>query len=430
MRSAAILLPLCLMLAAAALVVSSQMRSDPLAPFRGTDGRLTIPGSALTPELQRLLFGGDQLLPSYELMYVSPERSSYPTVSLRSISFEVPNLNVFVHPKSPHETLADSLGHLIRGWFPPVDWHQVGVETLASVRHGIGWVLDLFTMNARADTLTVDSTTVAVVDPAAGTCTTSQSAAAGDNAVLVMLSNRGPTAYTSVTYGAINLSLIPGTASSGTGFVRTEMWFYQGAIPGGAQTMTATLVSGTAKHVCATVLLGGCGLPLRRRAVPPQAARPRTQTFRSRQRPLANWLSPSCRFEGQLRPPRLPARERRPPVSTGLRRLSARVPARVSAEQGPICLFPERRLRGRTATPPTWSSPRSACCPFPTAGSLRETVIGSARAERGTPRPTGRTHPEVPPAGAPRSPRTTRSSTQAQPEPRRSRQQPQSQGST
>src|SRR5438309_1921783 len=257
MRSAAILLPLCLMLAAAALVVSSQMRSDPLAPFRGTDGRLTIPGSALTPELQRLLFGGDQLLPSYELTYVSPERSSYPTVSLRSISFEVPNLNVFVHPKSTHETLADSLGHLIRGWFPPVDWHQVGVETLASVRQGIGWVLDLFTMNARADTLTVDSTTVAVVDPAAGTCTTSQSAAAGDNAVLVMLSNRGPTAYTSVTYGAINLSLIPGTASSGTGFVRTEMWFYQGAIPGGAQTMTATLVSGTAKHICATVLLGG-----------------------------------------------------------------------------------------------------------------------------------------------------------------------------
>src|SRR5437870_2841389 len=257
MRSAAILLPLCLMLAAAALVVSSQMRSDPLAPFRGTAGRLTIPGSALTPELQRLLFGGDQLLPSYELTYVSPERSSYPTVSLRSISFEVPNLNVFVHPKPTHETLADSLGHLIRGSFPPVDWPQVGVETLASVRHGIGWVLDLFTMNARADTLTVDSTTVAVVDPAAGTCTTSQSAAAGDNAVLVMLSNRGPTAYTSVTYGAINLSLIPGTASSGTGFVRTEMWFYQGAIPGGAQTMTATLVSGTAKHICATVLLGG-----------------------------------------------------------------------------------------------------------------------------------------------------------------------------
>src|SRR2546428_7069951 len=134
MRSAAILLPLCLMLAAAALVVSSQIRSDPLAPFRGTDGRLTIPGSALTPELQRLLFGGDQLLPSYELTYVSPHRSSYPTVSLRSISFEPANLTVLVHPKSTHETLADSLGHLIRACYPAADWPQPGVQTLASVR--------------------------------------------------------------------------------------------------------------------------------------------------------------------------------------------------------------------------------------------------------------------------------------------------------
>src|SRR5947208_11694053 len=49
---------------------------------------------------------------------------------------------------------------------------------------------DLFTLNARADTVTVDSTTTAVVDPDAVTCTTSQSAAAADNAVLVMLSNR------------------------------------------------------------------------------------------------------------------------------------------------------------------------------------------------------------------------------------------------
>src|SRR5438132_6951725 len=149
------------------------------------------------------------------------------------------------------------LNHVLGVWFPPIDWHGVAVGFRDSIRDGVGWFFDLFTMNARADALTVDSTTVALVDPAAATCTTSQSAAAGDNAVLVMLSNRGPTAYTSVTYGAINLSLIPGTASSGTGFVRTEMWFYQGAIPGGAQTMTATLVSGTAKHICATVLLGG-----------------------------------------------------------------------------------------------------------------------------------------------------------------------------
>src|SRR5438132_11310076 len=35
------------------------------------------------------------------------------------------------------------------------------------------------------------------------------------------------------------------------------MWFYQGAIPAGAQTMTATLAAGTAKPVCATILLSG-----------------------------------------------------------------------------------------------------------------------------------------------------------------------------
>src|SRR2546427_7393912 len=35
------------------------------------------------------------------------------------------------------------------------------------------------------------------------------------------------------------------------------MWFFQGVIPSGTHTMTATLVSGTAKQVCATVLLGG-----------------------------------------------------------------------------------------------------------------------------------------------------------------------------
>src|SRR3989441_10239376 len=101
-------------------------------------------------------------------------------------------------------------------------------------------------MNAKADALSVDSTTVTVVDPAAGTCTTSQTAAAGDNAVLVMLSNRGPTAYTSVTYGSASLSPIPGTATSGTGILRTEMGIYQGGIPSGTQAITAHLGSGTA----------------------------------------------------------------------------------------------------------------------------------------------------------------------------------------
>src|SRR3989449_3077565 len=256
-RAGAAFLLAFVILATTALVIESHFVPDPLAQFRTPDGRLTIPGRALTPELQQLLFHGNDLQPYTTVTFVLPAQSPYPTERLVPVSFASPNLNVFVHPSQAPETWGTAIDHVPRMWFPPVDWHEVGVGIRESVQEGIGWFFDLFTMNAKADALSVDSTTVTVVDPAAGTCTTSQTAAAGDNAVLVMLSNRGPTAYTSVTYGAINLSLIPGTASSGTGFVRTEMWFYQGAIPGGAQTMTATLVSGTAKHVCATVLLGG-----------------------------------------------------------------------------------------------------------------------------------------------------------------------------
>src|SRR5712691_8769137 len=245
------------LVATASVVIESQMVSDPLAPFRGPDGRLTIPGRALTEELQRLLFHGNELRPYHNITFLVPERSSHPTARLIPFSFDVPNLNVFMHRGPPEGTAGNAIGHRIREWFPPVDWRQMGSEILASVRGGIGWVFDLFTVNARADTVTVDSTTITVVDPDAATCTTSQAAAAGDNAVLVMLSNRPATAYSTVTYGSVSLSLIAGTASSGAGVVRTEMWFYQGAIPGGAQTMTATLASGTAKHVCATILLSG-----------------------------------------------------------------------------------------------------------------------------------------------------------------------------
>ncbi|HYR80688.1 MAG TPA: hypothetical protein VEN80_00100, partial [Thermoplasmata archaeon] len=244
-------------LATGVLVVASHSTSDPLAQFRTPDGGLKIPGRALTPELQQLLFHGNNLQPYSNVTYVLPSRSPYPTERLVSISFAAPNLHVFVHPSHAPETWGSAIDHVLRVWFPPVDWHEVEIGIRDSIRDGVGWFFDLFTMNAKADALTVDSTTVAVVDPAAASCTTSQSAAAGDNALLVMLSNRGPTAYTSVTYGSASLSLIPGTATSGTGIVRTEMWFYQGVIPGGAQTMTATLVSGTAKQVCATVLLGG-----------------------------------------------------------------------------------------------------------------------------------------------------------------------------
>src|SRR5438552_3239765 len=177
------------------------------------------------------------------------------------MSFACPTLNVFIHPRQAPETWASAIDHVLRVWFPPVDWHEVGIGIRDSVREGVGWFFDLFTMNAKADTLSVDSTTVSLVDPAAATCTTSQSAAAGDNAALGVRSMRRPTASTTVTYGSVSLGLIAGTATSGTGFVRTEMWFYQGSIPSGAQTMTATLVSGTAKQVCATVLLSGVWAP-------------------------------------------------------------------------------------------------------------------------------------------------------------------------
>src|SRR3989449_8575078 len=244
-----------LLLATAAVAIEAQLAPDPLAQFLGPDGRLTIPGRALTSEIQRLLFHGNDLRPSYNITFLLPERSSHPTARLVSFSFDVANLNVFVHRGPPEGSAGNALGHGIRAAFPPVDWRQMGSEILASVRGGIGWVFDLFTVNARADSVTVDSTTTTVVDPDAATCTTSQSAAAADNAVLVMLSNRPASAYSTVTYGAVSLSLIAGTASSGGGTVRTEMWFYQGAVPGGAQTMTATLAAGTAKHVCATILL-------------------------------------------------------------------------------------------------------------------------------------------------------------------------------
>src|SRR6266566_3190246 len=245
------------LLATAAVVIESQVVSDPLAAFRGPDGRLTIPGRALTEELQRLLFQGNDLRPNYNITFLFPEPSSHPTARLVLYSFDVPNLNVFVHRGPPEGTAGNAIGHGIREGFSPVDWRHVGSDILAAVRGGIGWFFDLFTVNARADTVTVDSTTTAVVDPDAVTCTTSQSAAAADNAVLVMLSNRPASAYSTVTYGSVTLSLIAGTASSGAGVVRTEMWFYQGAIPSGAQTMTATLAAGTAKQVCATILLSG-----------------------------------------------------------------------------------------------------------------------------------------------------------------------------
>src|SRR6267143_5015196 len=205
------------LLATATLVIESQLVPDPLDQFRGPDGQLTIPGQALTQELQRLLFRGNDLRPYHVITFLFPEPSSYPTAHLVPFSFDVPNLHVFVHRSASEGTAGNAIGHRIREWFPPVDWNELGAQLLGSVRSGIGWFFDLFTVNARADTLAVDSTTTTVVDPDAAACTTLQTAAAGDNAILVMLSNRPATAYTTVSYGSVNLNLIAGTASSGTG---------------------------------------------------------------------------------------------------------------------------------------------------------------------------------------------------------------------
>src|SRR2546427_1576453 len=146
------------MLATAALVVVSQSMPDPLAKFRTPDGRLTIPGRALTPELQRLLFHGNDLQPSTNVTFLLPMRSSYPTERLVAISFASPNLNVFVHPRQAPETWGGAIDHVLRVWFPPVDWHQVGIGIRDSIRDGVGWFFDLFTMNAKADTLDRKST--------------------------------------------------------------------------------------------------------------------------------------------------------------------------------------------------------------------------------------------------------------------------------
>src|SRR3989441_2901668 len=256
-RAGAAFLLAFVILATTALVIESHFVPDPLAQFRTPDGRLTIPGRALTPELQQLLFHGNDLQPYTTVTFVLPAQSPYPTERLVPVSFASPNLNVFVHPSQAPETWGTAIDHVLRMWFPPVDWHEVGVGIRESVQEGIGWFFDLFTMNAKADALSVDSTTVTVVDPAAGTCTTSQTAAAGDNAVLVMLSNRGPTAYTSVTYRPARPSRVSRTGIRRTAIRQPGVSGFPGVIPGGTQTMTATLVSGTAKHVCATVLFGG-----------------------------------------------------------------------------------------------------------------------------------------------------------------------------
>src|SRR5436853_4787412 len=121
------------LLATAAVVIESQMVSDPLAAFRGPDGRLTIPGRALTEELQRVLFQGNDLRTYYNITFLFPEPSSHPTARLVPFSFDVPNLNVFVHRGPPEGTAGNATGHRIREGFPPGDWRRRARANLASI---------------------------------------------------------------------------------------------------------------------------------------------------------------------------------------------------------------------------------------------------------------------------------------------------------
>ena len=250
MKPAAALLLVGILLATAALAVAIQSPHDPLAPFRAADGSLHIPGRALTPEIQRLLFGPNDLQPFWNLTYFAPAPSPYPTMQLVQRGYLEPNLNVFAHPNKEPESLAAGVAHLISQWFPPMDWG-------AALRSATGWFFGLFTWDARA-AVVVDSTTVTDVGAPANTCSTAQTAAASDNAILVMLSERGTFTLLSATYGSASLTLVASTDANGGTFVRTEIWGFAGIVPAGPQTMTATLSGGQAARMsCATILLQG-----------------------------------------------------------------------------------------------------------------------------------------------------------------------------
>ncbi len=250
MKSRVALILVLILFAASFLALLGQTVRDPLAPYRASDGALRIPGSAFTPELQHALFGGNDLQPFLNLTYYALARSPFPTAPLMPVGYLAPNPYVFTHPLTRTLSLVGGLARTIGRWFPPIDWG-------AALQGTAAWFVHLFTFDARA-ALTVDTTTVTDVGTAANTCTTSQTTGASDNAILVMLSERGTFTFQSVTYGTVNLSLIPNTAANGGTLVRSEIWGFVGTLPAGAQTMTATLAGGsTARMTCATVLLQG-----------------------------------------------------------------------------------------------------------------------------------------------------------------------------
>ncbi|TLZ77759.1 MAG: hypothetical protein E6K08_02580 [Methanobacteriota archaeon] len=246
MRPATALLLVFVLIATAGLAVAEQKLLDPFAAFRGPDGSLHIPGSALTNNLLRALFG-PRPDPNAPIRLAERVPSPYPTLAIRIVEMEFPQQPSFRFVLR----IQDIIGSVNHGL-------SAAANAITAIgRAAIAAFFNFLTSDAAA-AVNVDTTTVADVFPAATTCTTSQSATAADNGVLVMLSERGTTTFASVTYGSTSLTLVAGTAANGGTVVRTEIWGFTGTLPGGLQTMTATLSGGqTAKMSCATILLQG-----------------------------------------------------------------------------------------------------------------------------------------------------------------------------
>src|SRR2546422_10996841 len=76
-RAGAAFLLAFVILATTDLVIESHFVPDPLAQFRTPDGRLTITGRALTPELQQILFNGYDLQQYTTVAFVIPAHTPY-----------------------------------------------------------------------------------------------------------------------------------------------------------------------------------------------------------------------------------------------------------------------------------------------------------------------------------------------------------------
>src|SRR5438093_12951390 len=89
MRPATALLLVFVLIATAGVAVAEQKLLDPFAAFRGPDGSLHIPGSALTNDLLRALFG-PRPDPNAPIRLAERVPSPYPTLAIRIVEMEFP----------------------------------------------------------------------------------------------------------------------------------------------------------------------------------------------------------------------------------------------------------------------------------------------------------------------------------------------------